>query len=214
MKEQIENIRRVFHRQYGMNPSLIASAPGRVNLIGEHTDYMDGLVLPVAIDRQVLFAARAIPGDAVTGFSLNFDERVSFRIGEYDPAHPCRWLRYVLVVLREIEKMDLALGGFEFCVSGDVPIGSGLSSSAALELAVATAVLALFNHSLDKKEAALLCRRAENEFVGVQCGIMDQYISSAGIADHALKIDCARLSCEAVNQNADIIFLIVHWTDN
>ncbi len=187
-----------FRNQFGGDPDLIASAPGRVNLIGEHTDYMGGLVMPVAIDRQVLFAIRAIPGNIVNGFSMDFSEKVSFEVGNYDPEHPSQWLRYVFGVLSELEQIDIRPGAFEFCVTGNVPQGAGLSSSAALEVATARAVLDLLQHPLSKKETALLCQRAENNFVGMKCGIMDQYISALGIADHALKIDCASLEYEAV----------------
>jgi galactokinase len=199
VKEHIAKVRQAFLEQFGSEPALIASGPGRVNVIGEHVDYMGGFVLPVAIDREVLIAARpASSKDTVTGYSLDFKEKVSFKRGEYDPKHPVKWLRYVLGVLKEIEKAGLTVEGFDFCVSGNVPQGSGLSSSAALELATLTTVLGLTGHKIGKKEAALLCQRAENEFVGVNCGIMDQYISSAGLKDNALRIDCADLSYEAI----------------
>jgi galactokinase len=198
VKQALESVLGTFREIFGGEPDLVASAPGRVNLIGEHTDYMGGLVMPVAIDRQILFAIRSAPGEFVTGYSTDFGERVRFRVGEFNPAHPSHWLRYVLGVLQELERIGIKPGGFEFCVAGNVPQGSGLSSSAALEVAVARAVLDLVQHPLPKQEIALLCQRAENGFVGMQCGIMDQYISAMGIADHALKIDCADLGYEAV----------------
>lgn len=198
MKQALESILGTFREIFGGDPDLVVSAPGRVNLIGEHTDYMGGLVMPVAIDRQILFAIRSAPGDFVTGYSADFGERVRFRAGEFDPAHPNHWLRYVLGVLQELERIGIKPGGFEFCMAGNVPQGAGLSSSAALEVAVARAVLDLLGHPLSKLEVALLCQRAENGFVGMQCGIMDQYISALGLADHALKIDCADLTYEAV----------------
>ncbi len=199
MKQALEEILSAFQRVFGGQPDLVASAPGRVNLIGEHTDYMGGLVMPVAIDRQVLFAIRSIPGDLVTGYSVDFGESVKFPTGKFDPTHPCRWLRYVLGVLKELDQLEIRPGGFEFIIAGNVPQGAGLSSSAALEVATATAVLNLIQHQLSKREIALLCQRAENNFVGMACGIMDQYISALGIADHALKIDCASLEFEAVS---------------
>jgi galactokinase len=197
VKQALESILGTFRETFGGEPDLVASAPGRVNLIGEHTDYMGGLVMPVAIDRQILFAIRSVPGAFVTGYSTDFGERVRFRAGEFDAAHPSHWLRYVLGVLQELERSGVKPGGFEFCLSGNVPQGAGLSSSAALEVAVARAVLDLVRHPLPKREVALLCQRAENGFVGMQCGIMDQYISALGLADHALKIDCASLEYEA-----------------
>lgn len=198
MKAALELVLRAFLEAFGGEPDLVASAPGRVNLIGEHTDYMGGLVMPVAIDRQVLFAIRSVPGNVVTGYSADFGVKASFRPGEFDPKHPSGWLRYVLGVVKELDHLGIRPGGFEFCVTGDVPLGAGLSSSAALEVATARALLDLVGHPLPKKELALLCQRAENGFVGMQCGIMDQYISSLGLADHALKIDCASLEHEAV----------------
>jgi galactokinase len=198
VKQALESVLGTFREIFGGDPDLVASAPGRVNLIGEHTDYMGGLVMPVAIDRQILFAIRSAPGDYVTGYSADFGERVRFRVGEFDPGHPNHWLRYVLGVLQELERIGIKPGGFEFCMAGNVPQGAGLSSSAALEVAVARAVLDLIRHPLSKLDVALLCQRAENGFVGMQCGIMDQYISALGLADHALKIDCANLEYEAV----------------
>jgi galactokinase len=198
MKLALESILGTFREVFVGEPDVVASAPGRVNLIGEHTDYMGGLVMPVAIDRQILFAIRSSPGAYVTGYSPEFGERVRFRAGEFDASHPCRWLRYVLGVLQELERIGVRPGGFEFCLAGNVPQAAGLSSSAALEVAVARAVLDLVRHPLPNREVALLCQRAENGFVGMQCGIMDQYISALGLADHALKIDCADLEYEAV----------------
>jgi galactokinase len=198
MKHGLELILRAFLNIFGGEPDLVASAPGRVNLIGEHTDYMGGLVLPVAIDRQILFAIRAVPGDFVSGYSLDFQEQVRFPVGEYDPGHPSPWLRYILGVLRELDQLGIRPGGFEFCVTGNIPQGAGLSSSAALEVATARAVLDLLQHPLPKRDVALLCQRAENDFVGMRCGIMDQYVSTLGIADYALKIDCASLEFETV----------------
>jgi galactokinase len=198
VKEHIARVRAAFQEQFGSEPALVASAPGRVNVIGEHVDYMGGFVLPIAIDREVLIAARPRPGSEITGYSLDFKEKVVFKRGEYDQEHPVKWLRYVLGVLKEIEKAGISIEGFDFVVSGNVPQGSGLSSSAALELATLTTALGLSGHKIGKKEAALLCQRAENEFVGVNCGIMDQYISSAGIKDNALRIDCLDLSYEAI----------------
>jgi galactokinase len=199
MKHALEQILGSFRENFGGEPELVASAPGRVNLIGEHVDYMGGLVMPVAIDRQILFAIRRVPGDEISGYSFDFSERARFRVGEHDPRHPCKWLRYVLGVLRELEQLGIQPGAFQFCLVGNVPRGAGLSSSAALEVATARAVLDLLQHPLPGKEVALLGQRAENNFVGMKCGIMDQYISALGIAGHALKIDCATLEYQAVS---------------
>ncbi len=198
MKQALQRILASFRESFGGEPDLVASAPGRVNLIGEHVDYMGGLVMPVAIDRQILFAIRRATGDEIVGHSLDFGETVRFRVGAFDPNHPNKWLRYVLGVLRELDQLGIKAGAFQFCLAGNVPQGSGLSSSAALEVATARALLDLMQHPLPGKEVALLGQRAENDFVGMKCGIMDQYISALGVAGHALKIDCANLEYQVV----------------
>jgi galactokinase len=198
MKQALEQILGSFRETFGSEPDLVASAPGRVNLIGEHVDYMGGLVMPVAIDRQILLAIRRVAGDEISGHSLDFGEKVRFRVGELDPQHPSQWLRYLLGVLRELEQLGIKPGAFQFCLAGNVPQGAGLSSSAALEVATARAVLDLLQHPLPGLQVALLGQRAENNFVGMKCGIMDQFISALGLAGHALKIDCATLEYQAV----------------
>ena len=201
MKELIKSVVHTFEEKYSTKPDVIALAPGRVNLIGEHTDYTGGFVLPVAIDREIIFAAGKIPGKTITGYSLDFNEDTSFQIGSYDRKHPCSWLRYIMGVLFELEQTGRAIEGFNFTVGGDVPIGSGLSSSAAIEMAVCTAMEGLLEFKMDDMEAALLCQRAENNFVGMNCGIMDQYISRIGRENHAVKIDCTDLSTQAITIN-------------
>ncbi len=201
MNEIVKRVFDEFIEKYSSEPDIIASAPGRVNLIGEHTDYNGGLVLPVAIDREIVFAAGIVPGKTVTGFSVDFNEEASFKVGKYDPKHSCGWLRYVMGVLNELEKIDISIEGFNFTMGGNVPIGSGLSSSAALEIAVHTAMEGLLGFQSDDMAAALLCQRAENNFVGVNCGIMDQYISRIGRKDHAILIDCRDLSTRAIKIN-------------
>ncbi len=201
MNKQITTEINKFRTTWSSDPDGIGIAPGRVNLIGEHTDYTGGFVLPAAIDKEVIFAAKKIPGNSISGFSTNFSEEVSCNVGEYDSKHPCGWFRYVMGVLAELERKDIPIEGFYFTVGGNVPIGSGLSSSAALEMAVLTAMEDIFGFKLDNKEAALLCQRAENNFVGVNCGIMDQYIARTGKKDHAILIDCTDLSTNAIKIN-------------
>ena len=198
MNEIVKRVVDSFIEKYSSEPEIIASAPGRVNLIGEHTDYNGGFVLPVAIDREIVFAARKVPGKIITGFSVDFNEEASFHVGKYDPKHSCGWLRYVMGVLYELEQIDVSIEGFNFAMGGNVPIGSGLSSSAALEMVVNTAMEGLLGFQSDDMQAALLCQRAENNFVGMNCGIMDQYISRIGRKDHAILIDCRDLSTRAI----------------
>ena len=201
MKELEKKVFDSFKEKFSTEPDVIASAPGRVNLIGEHTDYTGGFVLPVAIDREVVFAVGKVSENTITGYSIDFNEDISIHVGKYDPKHPYLWLRYIMGVLFELERLDMSFEGFNFTVGGNVPIGSGLSSSAAIEMAVCKAMECLLEFKMDDMEAALLCQRAENNFVGMNCGIMDQYISRIGKKDHAILIDCTDLSTKAIKIN-------------
>lgn len=174
-------------------------APGRVNLIGEHTDYNDGFVLPAAIDREVLMAVRPRGSRNVSLTARDFQNEVStFELDEigYDAEHP--WSNYLRGVCYILEEADYHLRGAHVVFGSDVPIGSGLSSSAALEVATATAFLTLAEYDVPGEVVAKLCQRAENEFVGTRCGIMDQFISALGQAGHALLIDCRSLGYRAI----------------
>jgi len=194
MSELAEKVVRTFGEKWSFKPDVVSRAPGRVNLIGEHTDYTGGYVLPVAIDREIVFAAKRTGGNIVRGYSIDFDGEASCEAGGYEREHPAGWFRYVMGVLWALSETGRSPGGFTFAFGGDIPIGSGLSSSAALETAVLTAMEELFGFEIEDTEAALLCQRAENDFVGMNCGIMDQFISRMGRRDHALFIDCNDLS--------------------
>jgi galactokinase len=199
--ERRERLLARFGEVYGGGPRTFR-APGRVNLIGEHTDYNDGFVLPVAIDRDMLFAARSRDDRRVRLHSLNFDASSEFSLDEVrrDEAQP--WSNYArgvaLYLQRELGERAKDLRGMDAVISGNVPVASGLSSSAALEVGTATALLGLAGLEVDGVKKALLCQAAENKFVGVNCGIMDQYISALGRAGHALLIDCRSLAYELV----------------
>ncbi len=201
MKELVKKVVDSFKEKYSKEPDIIASAPGRVNLIGEHTDYTGGFVLPVAIDREIVFAAGKTQGNKINGFSIDFNEEASIKTGKYDRKHQYSWLRYVMGVLSELERTGREIEDFNFTVGGNIPIGSGLSSSAALEMAVCKTIEGLLEFQMDDMEAALLCQRAENNFVGMNCGIMDQYIARIGKEDHAVKIDCTDLSTQFIKIN-------------
>jgi len=190
-----------FRKTWSTTPDVISIAPGRVNLIGEHTDYSGGFVLPVAIDRHIVVAAKRTNGSEVAGDSVDFDTGAECPVGYYDPEHPVEWFRYVAGVLFEMERAGYSIPGLCFSAGGDIAIGAGLASSAALEVAVLTALEGLLGVRMDDREAALLCQRAENDFVGINCGIMDQFISRKGRRDHALLIDCSDLSSETVGAN-------------
>jgi galactokinase len=173
-------------------------APGRVNLIGEHTDYNDGFVLPAAIDFQTFAAAARRKGRRLRIHSVNLGETVTFDFGEGAPRRRGHWSDYPLGVAATLVREGHALTGADLLLYGEVPPGAGLSSSAALEVATALALIAVAGLELRPIETARLCQRAENEFVGTLCGIMDPFVSRLAQAGHALLIDCRALEGRAV----------------
>jgi galactokinase len=190
-------IRREFEQRFQTPPTFVVRAPGRVNLIGEHTDYNDGFVLPLAIDRAVWIALRPRIDRQVLVHSLDFAGSTTFALDELSRGEG-GWAEYVKGVAWVLQEAGYKLRGWEGVIAGDVPVGAGLSSSAALELAVAVAFAAVSDLPWDAATMARLGQRAENEWVGVRCGIMDQMISASGRAGHALLIDCRSLHTEAV----------------
>jgi len=195
-----ETLARHFSRAFDGAPDVIVRAPGRVNLIGEHTDYNDGFVLPMAIDFDIRVAARVRPDRLVRLYSVDLDRRDTFSLDDVRRITPERviWADYMRGVADVLQREGYALRGMDAAITGNVPRASGLSSSAAMELAAITAFRLLGQLELDPVKAALLGQRAENEFVGMRCGIMDQFISSLGKADHALLIDCRSLDYRPV----------------
>jgi galactokinase len=211
-------LRSAFRQFFHSDPEVVARAPGRVNLIGEHTDYNDGFVLPIAIDRAVWIAASPCRSQLATIVALDFGQSATFRISEVQPGSRAGWIGYPAPhttgagpaapapgwaaypagVAWSLREAGCALSGIDAVITSDVPIGAGLSSSAAVEVAFATAWQQLAGFSLPKPNRARACQRAENEFVGVKCGIMDQTISVMGRAGHALLIDCRDLSTQHV----------------
>ncbi|HEX6939461.1 MAG TPA: galactokinase [Longimicrobiales bacterium] len=184
--------RTAFRAAFGGEPDVLARAPGRVNLIGEHVDYNGGCVLPVAIDRDVVVAARRRPDRRILAVAADLRGEDAFALDGLTEAG-AGWARYVRGVAALLEASGVRLRGAELAIAGDVPAGAGLSSSAALEVACATALLGIAGASIDGPELASLCRRAEIEWAGVQCGIMDPFVSALGRADHALFLDCRSL---------------------
>lgn len=185
---------------YEGSPEWVVRAPGRVNLIGEHTDYNDGFVMPMAIDRAVYIAGRNIGGDQVRIHSVDFAEESSFSLSDVTELTPAGdgWLEYVKGTAWALADSGRSLAGWEGVLLGDVPVGAGLSSSAAVELAVARAFQRGADWSWDAAAMALLGQRAENRWVGVNCGIMDQMISACGKDGHALLLDCRSLEGQHV----------------
>ena len=187
-------INEAFQKIFGARPIVTARAPGRVNLIGEHTDYNDGFVLPAAIDRTIEFAARPRNDNVIYTYSTNFRDHVEFRLDaiEKDEAHP--WSNYLRGVLKFLQESGYRLTGADIVFGGNVPREAGLSSSAAVEVGAVVLVMKLFQIELEPMEVVRLARRAENEFVKVPCGVMDQFACAMGKSDQALFLDCRDLS--------------------
>jgi galactokinase len=186
-----------FQKTFGAAPEIIVRAPGRVNLIGEHTDYNDGFVLPMAINRAVWIALRPRTDSRVLIHSLDFSASADFDLKGFSRSDE-EWVEYVKGVAWALQQEGHMLYGWEGVLAGDVPVGAGLSSSAALELAIARAFAAASGLVWRPTHMALLSQKAENQWVGVNSGIMDQMISAAGKKDHALLIDCRSLESRLV----------------
>jgi len=188
-----------FAHRFGGDPERIARGPGRVNLIGEHTDYNEGLVLPLAIDAAVWIALRPRADRLVRVWSIDFNEAAEFDLDALSLKGPSSsWIDYVKGVAWALGQSGRVLRGWEGAIAGDVPIGAGLSSSAALELAAARAFADVSGFAWDPTSIARIALRAENEWIGVHCGIMDQLVSAAGRAGHALLIDCRSLETAGI----------------
>lgn len=189
-----EKLLQTFGEQFGGEAEFLVRAPGRVNLIGEHTDYNDGFVMPLAIERATWLALRRRSDDRVRLQSLNFEGIEEWTLGlDDDEAPKTSWGKYVRAVAWALSKRYPRLEGWEGVCLSDIPIGAGLSSSASIELAVAAAFSAAKGIDWDARRMALLCHKAEVEGVGLNCGMMDHLASAEGQAGHALLIDCRSL---------------------
>lgn len=186
-----------FKKIFGSEPEVEVISPGRINVIGEHTDYNEGFVLPAAIDKYGQVAVSKRNDDILSLYAVEFNEKFETRITDIKPIEG-KWTNYVLGVVDQLIKRNYRTSGFDLVVSGDVPVGAGLSSSAAIECAVCYALDQLFDLKLSKFEIAKICQIAEHTYPGVQCGIMDQFASVFGKKDHALKLDCRSLQYEEV----------------
>ena len=192
-----QTVTNAFQKQFAVPPTFIIRAPGRVNIIGEHTDYNDGFVLPMAIDRAVWIALRARPDRRISLRSLEQSEPADFALA--DLQHSAGgWSEYVKGMSFMLQESGRQLQGWEGVLSSDIPVGSGLSSSAALEMGVACAFAAVSGFPFEGMQMALLGQRTENEWVGANTGIMDQAISANGRAGYALLIDCRDLSMQPI----------------
>jgi galactokinase len=187
---------RVFSQLYGARPEVLASAPGRINLIGEHTDYNNGYVLPAAIQLRNYFLAAPRHDRTVRVWAENFGESETFDLDALKPSEEKRWVNYVKGIFWSLEQAGHRLAGVDAVIWGEVPLESGLSSSAALEVSVIKGLTTLFGIDLPPERLAKLAQKAENDFVGVKCGLMDQFIAVFGRKDTALFLDCETLAFE------------------
>jgi galactokinase len=187
-----EALAEKFANRFGKQPRIL-QAPARVNLIGEHTDYNDGFVLPAAIQFHTSVAIAPRTDDWLRVYSENYGEKVEFRSVELPDKARNHWSDYVVGVALRLLEQGTRLPGADVWICGDVPQGAGLSSSASLEVAVCGAFLQAASTTMEGESIARLCQKAENEFVGARCGIMDQFVSVHGRKDHALLLDCRSL---------------------
>ncbi len=204
----IAQARDAFESVFEGQADVVVQAPGRVNLIGEHTDYNEGFVFPSAIDRWAVVAARSRADSGVRIYSAMHEEVAEFQVDDVLGAQG-NWADYPKGVVREFQKLGHSLCGFDAVIVGNVPMGAGLSSSAAVEMAVGKGMVVLNRIEISGPELALLGQRAENHFVGVNCGIMDQFISANGRAGHALFLDCRDLSFDLVPLFGDGVQIVI-----
>ena len=190
----IEELKTIFKQRFG-NEGVAYTSPGRINLIGEHTDYNGGFVFPGAIDKGIYAVIRLNGTDKVRAYSIDKEDYREFGMNEEDHPH-LHWANYIFGVCREIQKRGYKLQGFDTVFYGNVPIGAGMSSSAALESTYAFALNELLNLGIDKFELARIGQATEHNYVGVKCGIMDQFASLFGKAGHLMRLNCATMEFE------------------
>lgn len=207
-----QRVSTVFAEQFAKAPDLLVRAPGRVNLIGEHTDYNDGFVLPCAIDYETCVAIGLRNDRQVQVIAADYDnQHDQFDLDQPIKHHPSqRWSDYIRGVVKYLQERGYALRGLDLVVSGNVPQGAGLSSSASLEVAIGQAFKEALGLDISQAEIALNGQQAENKFVGCNCGIMDQMISASGKTDHALLLDCRSLETRLIPMPSDLAVLIVN----
>ena len=185
----IKDVKKTCIKKVKTEPLLIFS-PGRINIIGEHTDYNDGFVFPAAVDKGIAAALQKSDSGNCTAIALDMDSTVNFELDKLKPSKEGSWENYVFGVVAEIQNRNKIVGDFNIIFKGNIPGGAGMSSSAALENSVVFGLNELFELGLTKHEMILISQKAEHNYVGVNCGIMDQYASMFGIKDNALHLDC------------------------
>lgn len=195
----IKKIANIFFEKFSAQPEIFRS-PGRINILGEHTDYNEGFVLPAAIDKNIYVAISKRADSEVHLFACDFNELFITNINKIKPADK-QWPNYIVGVVDQLQKNGYHIGGFNLVIDGDIPIGAGLSSSAAVECASLFALNTVFNLGLTKIQMAPLAQKAEHVYAGVHCGIMDQFASLFGKKEHAIKLDCRSMQYEYIPAN-------------
>jgi galactokinase len=188
-RKLLKKVKKSFKNQFGSNPLLVFS-PGRINLIGEHTDYNGGYVFPAAINKGIALAIQKSHDPKSMVYAIDKKEKHTFQLNNIQPLKKDTWKNYVLGIVVEIQNLDKKIENFNIAFAGNLPSGAGMSSSAALENSVVFGLNELFCLELTKKEMILISQKAEHNYVGVHCGIMDQYASMFGIKNNALLLDC------------------------
>jgi galactokinase len=199
-KALVLNIKTHFIDKFQVEPVMIFS-PGRINIIGEHTDYNDGFVFPAAVDKGIVAAIEKSDSEVSTAYAVDNEELIEFSIGNLKPSPQGSWQNYILGVVAEIKNSNKTIGNFNIAFGGDIPAGAGMSSSAALENSVVFGLNEIFNLGLSKEEMILISQKAEHHYVGVKCGIMDQYASMFGIKNNALLLDCRTIKSKPFEIN-------------
>jgi len=194
MNKVVKNVVEKFNDEFSHKAALIVRSPGRVNIIGEHVDYNEGFVLPAAIDKAIYVAVSKRTDRQIHLYSVDFKEKYEVAVADIEPTKT--WATYILGVADQLIKRGHNIGGFNLALDGDVPIGAGLSSSAAVECATVFALNNLFELGIDKMEMVRIAQKAEQTFSGVMCGIMDMFASMFGKKDHVIKLDCKTLEYE------------------
>jgi galactokinase len=211
-KQVISALDSVFINKFGSPPERYFQAPGRVNLIGEHTDYNDGFVLPCAIDYQTVVAANAREDNIVRVVAADYGNQTDeFSLTETIESHSSQlWSNYVRGVIKHLQLRGLSFTGADLVITGNVPQGAGLSSSASLEVAIGETFRLLYNLPMSKADVAINGQEAENQFVGCNCGIMDQMVSACGAEHNALLLDCRSLETQLISMPTDLSVMIIN----
>lgn len=209
MKDAKSRALAAYIKEYGENPAHLVRAPGRVNIIGEHTDYNDGFVLPCAIDRDTVVALGPSKNDNIKSLSCDFDSTDEFSLAQITSSSQ-EWAQYIRGMAKHLILEGYQIKPTQLSLAGDVPLGSGLSSSASLEIAIGLALLKQSKIDIQPTKLAQIAQKAENQFVGCSCGIMDQLISAKAQKDHALLIDCRTLDTSAISIPESTAIIIVN----